>query len=50
LRANRDRLDALVEALLRAETLDTAGAYQAAGVPMPAEPELPAEPGAVVHR
>jgi cell division protease FtsH len=41
LRANRQRLDALVEALLRTETLDAADAYRAAGVPMPAEPELP---------
>jgi cell division protease FtsH len=48
LRANRHRLDALVEALLRTETLDAADAYQAAGVPLPAEPELPAEPANVV--
>jgi cell division protease FtsH len=43
LRANRDRLDALVEALLRSETLDAADAYRAAGVPYPAEPDLPAQ-------
>jgi cell division protease FtsH len=43
LRANRHRLDALVETLLRTETLDTADAYRAAGVPYPAEPELPAQ-------
>ena len=42
LRANRHRLDTLVEALLRTETLDTADAYRAAGVPAPAEPQLPA--------
>ena len=42
LRANRHRLDTLVEALLRTETLDTADAYRAAGVPYPAEPDLPA--------
>jgi cell division protease FtsH len=41
LRANRHRLDALVEALLRVETLDAAEAYRAAGVPMPATPDLP---------
>ena len=35
LRANRPRLDTLVEALLRTETLDAADAYQAAGVPLP---------------
>jgi cell division protease FtsH len=50
LRANRERLDALVEALLRTETLDAADAYRAAGVPMPAEPELPSEPADVVPR
>jgi cell division protease FtsH len=50
LRANRDRLDALVEALLRAETLDAADAYRAAGVPAPAEPQLPAESPGVVRR
>jgi cell division protease FtsH len=50
LRANRDRLDALVEALLRAETLDAADAYHAAGVPYPAQPELPAQaPDAARH-
>jgi cell division protease FtsH len=50
LRANRQRLDALVEALLRTETLDAADAYRAAGVPMPSESELPAEPANVVSR
>jgi cell division protease FtsH len=50
LRANRHRLDALVEALLRTETLDAADAYRAAGVPMPSEPELPAQvPNVVRH-
>jgi cell division protease FtsH len=41
LRANRHRLDTLVEALLRSETLDAADAYRAAGVAYPAEPDLP---------
>jgi cell division protease FtsH len=50
LRANRHRLDALVEALLRTETLDAADAYRAAGVPYPAEPELPAQAPDVVRR
>ena len=50
LRANRHRLDALVETLLRTETLDTADAYRAAGVPYPAEPELPAATPDVVPR
>jgi cell division protease FtsH len=50
LRANRHRLDALVEALLRTETLDAADAYRAAGVPMPSEPELPAQAPNVVRR
>ena len=50
LRANRHRLDALVETLLRTETLDTADAYRAAGVPYPAEPELPAQTPDVVPR
>jgi cell division protease FtsH len=50
LRANRHRLDGLVEALLRTETLDAADAYRAAGVPMPSEPELPAQPADVVPR
>jgi cell division protease FtsH len=50
LRANRDRLDALVEALLRTETLDAADAYRAAGVPYPAEPDLPAPAPDVVRR
>jgi cell division protease FtsH len=40
LQANRHRLDALVEALLRAETLDAADAYRAAGLTSPAEPKL----------
>ena len=43
LRANRHRLDTLVEALLRTETLDAADAYHAAGVPYPAQPDLPAQ-------
>jgi cell division protease FtsH len=47
LRANRHRLDALVEALLRTETLDDA--YRAAGVPYPAEPDLPAQAPDVVR-
>ncbi len=50
LRANRQRLDALVEALLRTETLDAADAYRAAGVPMPATPDLPAKAPNVVPR
>jgi cell division protease FtsH len=50
LRANRHRLDALVEALLRTETLDAADAYRAAGVPYPAEPALPAQAPGVVRR
>jgi cell division protease FtsH len=50
LRANRDRLDSLVEALLRTETLDAADAYRAAGVPYPAEPDLPAPAPDVVRR
>jgi len=50
LRANRQRLDALVETLLRTETLDAADAYRAAGVPYPAEPELPAQAPDVVPR
>jgi cell division protease FtsH len=50
LRANRQRLDALVEALLRTETLDAADAYHAAGIPIPATPDLPAQtPDAVGH-
>ena len=49
LRANRDRLDALVEALLRTETLDAADAYRAAGVPYPAEPDVPAQAPDVVR-
>jgi cell division protease FtsH len=50
LRANQDRLDALVEALLRTETLDAADAYRAAGVPYPAEPDLPTQAPDVVRR
>ena len=50
LRANRQRLDGLVEALLRTETLDAADAYRAAGVPYPAEPDLPAQAPDVVRR
>src|SRR5215213_4049992 len=50
LQANRRRLDALVEALLRTETLDAADAYRAAGVPDPAEPDLPAQAPDVVRR
>jgi cell division protease FtsH len=49
LRANRHRLDALVEALLRTETLDAADAYRAAGVPYPAEPDLPTQAPDVVR-
>ena len=49
LRDNRQRLDSLVEALLRTETLDAADAYRAAGVPVPAEPELPAQTPDVVR-
>ena len=49
LRANRHRLDALVEALLRTETLDAADAYHAAGVPYPAQPDLPAQTPDMVH-
>jgi cell division protease FtsH len=50
LRASRHRLDALVEALLRTETLDAEEAYRAAGVPMPAQPELPDQAPDVVRR
>jgi cell division protease FtsH len=50
LRANRHRLDALVEALLRTETLDAADAYRAAGVPYPAEPDLPTQAPNAVRR
>jgi hypothetical protein len=39
----------LVEALLQTETLDAADAYRAAGVPYPAEPDLPA-PDVVHHQ
>jgi cell division protease FtsH len=48
--ANRHRLDSLVEALLRTETLDAADAYRAAGVPYPAAPDLPAQAPDVVPR
>jgi cell division protease FtsH len=46
---NRDALDSLAEALLKAETLDGPDAYAAAGVPArvpaaPAAPAAPAEP------
>lgn len=34
---NRDKLDAIVAALLEHETLDELGAYTAAGLPRPAE-------------
>jgi cell division protease FtsH len=50
LRANRQRLDGLVEALLVSETLDAADAYHAAGVPYPAEPDLPAQAPDAVRR
>jgi hypothetical protein len=50
LRANQHRLDTLVEALLRNETLDAADAYRAAGVPYPVEPDLPAQAPDVVRR
>jgi cell division protease FtsH len=40
---NRDKLDSLTQALLKAETLDAADAYAAAGVPMRGT-ELQAEP------
>jgi cell division protease FtsH len=49
LRANRHRLDALAKALLRSETLDAADAYRAAGIPYPAESELPAQAPDVVR-
>jgi cell division protease FtsH len=48
--ANRHRLHALVQALLRTETLDAADAYHAAGVPYPADPDLPAQTPDVTHR
>ncbi|HSO54971.1 MAG TPA: ATP-dependent zinc metalloprotease FtsH [Actinomycetes bacterium] len=50
LRANRHRLDTLVEALLRTETLDAADAYHAAGVPYPAQPDLPTPTPDVARR
>jgi len=40
LRDNRDRLDRLAQALLRHETLDAEAAYEAAGVPRTARPDL----------
>ena len=40
LRDNRDRLERLADALLRHETLDTDAAYEAAGVPRTARPDL----------
>ncbi|MFL6128035.1 MAG: ATP-dependent zinc metalloprotease FtsH [Mycobacteriales bacterium] len=42
LRDNRDRLDRLARALLEHETLDADAAYEAAGVPRSARPDLPA--------
>jgi cell division protease FtsH len=44
LRAHRDNLDSLVAALLRAETLDEADAYAAAGLPRARLPEAEAAP------
>jgi cell division protease FtsH len=49
LRANRDRLDTLVQALLRTETLDTADAYRAAGIPHPTQPDLPTQAPNIAH-
>ena len=43
---NRERLEALADALFRAETLDGTAAYAAAGVRVPAEEEAPGEDGA----
>jgi cell division protease FtsH len=44
IRANRDKLDALAQALLQRETLDEAEAYRVAGVPRRPEPDpLPLE-------
>jgi cell division protease FtsH len=40
LTANRDKLEALTQALLEHETLDEADAYAAAGVPRPAREVL----------
>jgi cell division protease FtsH len=50
LRTNRHRLDALVEALLRTETLDAADAYHAAGLTPPAAPDLADQAPDVVPR
>ncbi|WP_345409317.1 hypothetical protein [Nonomuraea salmonea] len=50
---NRDKLDAIVAALLEHETLDEAGAYAAAGLPRSTEGQPPAvtqRPPAEVHR
>ena len=43
---NRDKLDSLTEALLRAETLDEDDAYRAAGVRR--EPREEAQPASIV--
>ena len=43
---NRERLEALADALFRAETLDGTAAYAAAGVKVPAEEEAPGGDGA----
>ncbi len=40
LKAERDKLDSLTEALLAKETLEEAEAYQAAGIPRPQKPQL----------
>jgi cell division protease FtsH len=50
LRANRPRLDALVQALLQTETLDAADAYRAADIPYPPQPQLPAPAPNIVRR
>jgi cell division protease FtsH len=42
LEEHRDQLDSLARALLDAETLDSADAYAAAGIPLPASAEEPA--------
>jgi len=47
---NRGKLDSLAEALLRAETLDEAEAYAAAGVDrIPTEPDPPKVPAGVAQ-
>jgi cell division protease FtsH len=46
---NRARLDALAEALMRAETLDEADAYAAAGVEVPLETAAEADPRAAAE-